>query len=697
MGQELESTNAMGKDLHQSLDRALKWAKVILARSSRVPRGKQQKVYTDFQQMYRQVREFTRPRALVWEHLVRTEGGSTQATSSEEYFPEEVEAGAADCQQATVPGRFESKHGGKFQVVREDLGQNEFEIQEQPHEVDIHKQLQKQFRKTTTEFMGPFLKLLLNSAYNFNRTNIKEVEETQYSQILNKTQFEDQKNEDSQVEPIPQNDWVMTDEKNLRESGKVKIIEMMAQIKNFVVLIRKTEQKAVEIKGETSNDEYTMYVFEEGKTEPIFSYVITKGCVPLTLDGVVFTNEKQGNKEELQVLMTVRDNNQGGKICLQYVLVAHKKFKNMMYSTACLPGSSNFVRVRSLRNGDFDLMLNVGQTKFVYLRYPRTDTEWYNSIRDNHVMHNLYPPSEAMNRECVDFRHEVYSQDEQNSTVAFLVRADTFYTLIFTYLNFDELSKKWKFNPLKTIEDFTSQSTIYSSLIWDSRQNIATLIGIKFTKKSDMIKTKLNICSKIFESVSVSTCADQTNDINIDETNLTKFDANSTRYETIDTFAPLDYTQEDLNTEIKNKNPTDIEVFIQNFIENIPIRAVTEPVFFGPPGCQTPRAVASLLVAGQEHVLYRLLQTDRNPPVLNSLVLGDCAFTEEAEGRRTAVSSVVALGDRQLEDQGLATYALSASKGLLARVAIRLPPLPPDVKRPVDKYLDHSHNRSFLH
>lgn len=558
-------------------------------------------------------------------------------------------------------------------------------LDELPERKEDRELLQMQFRKSTKGLFQEILAHVMKRMPIPKEINTKQENQERnfstISTILDKTELEPEEN---QIETISDEDWSFQDEKNLRESGKIKIIVYMCQISNYLVIIRKSEENGDSSKQEAKYEEYTMYVFEDKKLEPIFSYVIAKGCIPLTLDGVIFINENQGNREELQVLMTVIDNNQNGKKCLQYVLVVLKKFKNMMYSSASPPGSPNLLRVRNLRNGDFDLLFNVGQTKFVYLRYPKTQVEWYNTIRDHHIMHSLYPPGDVLTRECVDFRHEVYSEDENNSSVVFLVRADSFYTLIFLNLEIDKPTGKWKFSsPLRTIEDVISYNTIYSSLIWDSQQKIVTMVGINFKKQSDAVKTRLHFSSMVLATK--AGCDGTNNDTTLDPSCTLLHDSAGTNYETVDMYAPLKYTEEALAEELKNENPVDADVFIENWLERLQIRSLTE--LMASPDDQT-LSTASLLAVGAEHVLFRWLLGHRRRPVLQLLDLQNSAFVDEAEGRRTVITGVAPLGDRPLKEGRVSQFILSASKGMISQMSIMQPLI--EHRMTADKFLDQS-------
>ena len=355
--------------------------------------------------------------------------------------------------------------------------------------------------------------------------------------------------------------------------------------------------------------------------------------------------------------MTVNENLQK-KVCLQYVLVNNKKYKTIMYSTADLEGSPNYLRVRSLKN-TFDLLLNVGNLKFVYLRHSYHNLEWYNQIRETHLMYQLYPSSDSMNKICVDFQHEVMPTDEKKSLICFLCKSDQFYMINICSLYFCPEANSYKIKPFRELSVFTSP-VVYSSLLFNFNQNFTTIAGIGYS--SSGILTRDEVFINFFTKVEIP-----------------KIDSKAEDAEVLEASVALPYTKEVIFIqEGENPETMDNEERTKR-LESIPIKMVITHVNQGDSTTRAPSFTSSLYAVGEEHLFLQPLQlmpaTQRIGTIsLEGLPLVDSRLTpsEWNKLKRTYISSLSLKVDSVLSAP-LAVVAFAVSKGIIATLRIKAP------------------------
>lgn len=460
---------------------------------------------------------------------------------------------------------------------------------------------------------------------NAIKENVKVVlKEVDYSSIMSDKTANGDKSEDqeitkplSQSELIPnddalnikEEDYEIVDVKNFTESGVTRKIALMAVVEEYTVLIR---QSMVQ-KGDQYYRENTMYAFTKGETLPMFSYIMPTELTPLSLDLVILesTTVTKGNPtKELQALLMVNDETQK-KILLQYVLINHKRFKNIVYTSAILPGSPNFLRVRNLpRTKSFDVMMNTGQSKFMYFRYQNTVTTWYNSIRDDHIVFTPNASSQTMISECVDFQHEIYPVDENSSSMSFLIRTDKFYSIIFANVEFDQKTKQSKIYKTRSIDDISCMTTVYSSMIYNARQNVLILAGVGSVsyknKNSFYFKyTPIAIDEELEKE------DNRNNDSTIESSTLIepKLKKLESKLDSLENAVKLNFYDELAQYRILTENPQDVQELIDRMKERLPIQAMSEAVEMEQ-GHDSKKIIGSnsLITLGFEDYLYRLTQ-----------------------------------------------------------------------------------------
>lgn len=538
----------------------------------------------------------------------------------------------------------------------------------------------------------------LRASYQYNLAGIigLSVKQLSSSKLLNQYVkneadeglIEDQKPLTSEevlnkIPAISPEDYNFPDEKNLTEAGKVKLVEMVTQIDSYLILMRRFESK----KDDKLVNEYTLFVFQDGSDSvlPIFSYVLQTSYVPLYLDGILLYNEKAG-KDELQVFIVLKDYSQGGKIVMQYVLVSQKKFKNLIYSTVELKGSPNYLRVRNLKNGDTDLMFNVGSTKFVYTRFKRSEVEWFNQLKEKHTTFNVYSQGESMNRECIDFRHELNPKDDTSSSIAFLCKQDTFYSLTLCALDFDSASGFWRFTKLKSIEDFACPSINFTSMILHHAAMKYTLLGISKVNEFEQRQVSLSIrsfdCESTADKIEKTHCNSQSlsSQLTLAQSEPTQFNSSGPKAMNAPMLnLPLPYCHQFLEEQIKEKNPEDLEAFVQKTLETIPIKLITQPMKKDYVQDSDDVGTSSLVIVGKEHMIYRLNQI-KNQETVEKLDIGTENFMESPDASLNAISDnrcyVSGLAPTNLNpliSGRLAEYTMAVSKGVILKMNLRSP------------------------
>ena len=452
-----------------------------------------------------------------------------------------------------------------------------------------------------------------------------------------------------------------------------------------MILVRRNGNDGQEV----PNDDHTMYIFKSGTGEPVFSYVIAKGSVPLSLDGVVlYNNSKSPPVEELQVLMIVDDQVQK-RVCLQYVLVAHKKYKNIMYSAAGLVGSQNYLRVRTLKN-EFDMLLNVGNMKFVYLRSPISDVNWFEKIRETHIMHQLYPVSDSIGKTCVDFHHEISPIDSKNSSICFLCKSDNFYMVRICSLFYSEEAKNYKFQYLKTIPDVVSDIA-FSSILYNATQRLISMVGVGYslgqsarvfmqfsTEKIDLPTAPELPPKRAITEEGEQTDSDPSRELHPPRiTSVWESDDETPAVYPIHKI-DLPIASEYLQDRVSNLKPGETSHEVAAEISaKIPLKAATDLVIDGKPSRLL--GTSTYYTAGDERMLMRYSVTDKtceceklvlgNLPIMDPFIVEDGQRVQLVD--RCTITSVASLKSPLLSSAA-ADLVFSINKGLIVKLKVRL-------------------------
>lgn len=540
---------------------------------------------------------------------------------------------------------------------------------------------------TTPEVKALFTEFVMFLIKHIPRFFLRDQKDLKEQDLHVEAMHEEEPEEEPMEREINDEDFQIVDEKNLRESGKVKVITNMTQIEDYTVVVRRGEDVQQEV-----SEEHTMYVFKEGRSDPIFSYIIARGSIPLSLDAVILRG-KSAPVEELQVLMIVDDQVQK-KVCLQYVLVAHKKYKNIMYSTAGLEGSPNYLRVRTLKN-EFDMLLNVGNMKFIYLRYQKDDLDWFNKIRETHIMYQLYPQSDTLNKTCLDFRHEIMGEDDQNSKICFLSKSGGYHLITISTLTYCNDMKSYKIQAHRSLREFISDNIVYGSAIFGFFQGSISLGGIGWSSsKESTVRVCMHFKMGTFTDGLHGTSEPFGEKLAIEADDKTLGD-NSTRDQTevghsLAMTADPSYDYEDKTIElpvstrilqglIQKPDPGEsIQEIAGNFVSRVRVQAITDPII-SEPNSTTPIATSTIFRIADEPMLIRYNMTARSS-VAEKLCLGrfpimDPFITEEGERirlvDRCCITSLASVKSPIVN--GLAAdLVVSINKGLIVKLKVRL-------------------------
>ena len=447
---------------------------------------------------------------------------------------------------------------------------------------------------------------------------------------------------------------------NLKDSHQHSKISFVFQLPRYLAIVREAAPKA--------NDrppEHVLYLFEEGNiASPCFSYVLQPGNIPIAISGITMTNSFRSPCPVIFLVIKDRLN----KISLQYVLVNHKKFKNIMFSVASLEGSPNYLRTRRV-GSDFDLMFNVGNCKFVYVRNKDSEVNWYNNIKESHTMYNLFRPGEAVNRECVDFTHEIKQTNSESSTVCFLVRSDTFYSVIQSKLDFDSIGGKWRFRDMiSVIEDFSS-STIYKSMIFNSIDKMLFLLGVGHREDYHAEFSVMSVVYGEIEQEGKNTSIENTRDSS--HSQLHNQSQNPKSYPFITQITALLNLYRDKVKMIRKRSIADQEEAIRNTFENVRMLVVTEQIVDSLE--KSEQGSSSLVVVGEENCLYRLTQM-RQKCFIDRLDLSQypALHAEKDDPKdRCYISSLTKLSIKPLVQGKTADYVFTVSKGIVVKMILK--------------------------